>query len=138
MLKVQCIMMLFLSTVTAEDLNPWSNCPQNLVAYEGCPYTVHAIFTVANKSLDCKTNYKFTIGINEDEYHSSSDIPLSVVNINGSSSQCNVSVTIPIDNIVHNVTFRASGFSQLTPQIPCEDFLEVVNGMFVLCKFIYH
>ena len=121
-----CIIIIVIFVGTAEEV--WSDCLQNLMAYEGCPYTVHAIFT-ATDGRDCN-DYKFTISINEDEYHSSSDIPLSVVQINGTSSQCNASVTIPIEDIVHNVTFTASRFPQ-TPQISCEDLLEVVNGMYV-------
>ena len=127
--------MLFVGT--AEEV--WSDCPQNLTAYEGCPYTVHAIFTSAD-GRDCKNDYIITIGINDMEYHSNSKnllTMLSVDYINGSSSQCNVSVTKnAIEDIGNNVTFTAaSSFSQ-TPQIYCEDFLDVVNGM-NLCNLTY-
>ena len=108
------------SVIHSVTLAGWSDCPQNLKAYEGCPYTIDAIFTATN-NLTCGI-YHFSVNW---------EMPMSVMPINGSDSRCKVSMYIAsVTNVIHNVTFRASISQDDTPvdYIPCQDILQICNG----------
>ncbi len=116
--------MILLFTVTLADEMGWSDCPQNLTAYEGCPYTIDAIFTATN-NLTCDS-YHFSVDLTVPHNDSLSRMP-----INGSVSHCKVSLYIAsVTNVDHDVTFRASIPEHGSPVecIECEDLLLICNG----------
>ena len=102
----------------------WEECPANLSVYEGCPLTVHALFTSVNRSCLYGRDYSYTIAVNDEEHE---DTGVRVEGINVSNSKCNISVTFVVENVDHIVKFIAA---RVPPEptlldITCTDFLEI-------------
>lgn len=110
----------------------WSECPENITVYEGCQYTIHALFnsTAANRSCTrSKNGYSYSVVINS----KSTEIEdVNVVLVNGSESTmiCNVFVSFIVEDIDHSVTFiaaRTFPFTSNTTRIDCNDVLLIYS-----------
>ena len=102
----------------------WEECQANLSVYEGCPLTVHALFSSMNRSCLYGTGYSYTIAVNDEEFE---DKDVSVEGVNLSSSKCNISATFVVENVDHTVQFSAARIPP-DPKVLnkiCADFLEI-------------